>query len=70
MEKFKIKLLIADDHQVLLDGLVMMLENEANLEVVSTAANGREVIDQLASRSIDVLLMDIGLIGVSGLEGI
>lgn len=68
MEKTKIRLLIADDHQVLLDGLVMMLQNEVNLEVISTASNGREVINQLASTEIDVLLMDIQMPIMDGYE--
>ncbi len=68
MENKKIRLLIADDHQVLLDGLVMMLQNETNLEVVSTAPNGQEVINQLATLQIDVLLMDIQMPIMDGYE--
>lgn len=54
-----IKLLIADDHQVLLDGLKSMLQVLPQFDVVFTAANGKEVVDYLEENEIDVLLMDI-----------
>jgi DNA-binding NarL/FixJ family response regulator len=40
MNRNKIRILIADDHQVLLDGLVVMLKDADNIEVVTTASNG------------------------------
>lgn len=55
----KIKLFIADDHQILLDGLLMMLKDEKNIQVVSTASNGEEVLQKLPALEVDVLLMDI-----------
>lgn len=55
----KIKLLIADDHQILLDGLLTMLKGEPQIDVISTAGNGQEVLDKLPSLEVDVLLMDI-----------
>lgn len=59
MKNYKINIMIADDHQVLLDGLVMMLDEAEHIEVLATAANGQEVLDQITSHDIDVLLMDI-----------
>jgi DNA-binding NarL/FixJ family response regulator len=55
----KIRVLIADDHQVLLDGLVMMLKDLEQIELVSTASNGEEVLKQMDMHCVDVLLMDI-----------
>jgi DNA-binding NarL/FixJ family response regulator len=55
----KINILIADDHRVLLDGLVMMLSDVEELEVVSTASNGEEVLLKMPSYYVDVLMMDI-----------
>lgn len=59
MDKKNIRILIADDHQVLLDGLLMMLEETDHIEVVATASNGEEVLSKMENHSIDVLLMDI-----------
>lgn len=59
MDKKNIRILIADDHQVLLDGLLMMLEEIDHIEVVATASNGEEVLKKMKYIDTDVLLMDI-----------
>jgi two-component system, NarL family, nitrate/nitrite response regulator NarL len=64
----KIRVLIADDHQVLLDGLVMMLKGLKHIELVSTAANGEEVLKQMDTYAVDVLLMDIQMPVKDGFE--
>ncbi len=68
MKNNKINIMIADDHQVLLDGLVMMLDEAEHIEVLATAANGQEVLDQITSHNIDVLLMDIQMPVLDGYE--
>lgn len=68
MKNNKINIMIADDHQVLLDGLVMMLDEAEHIEVLATAANGQEVLDQITSHKIDVLLMDIQMPVLDGYE--
>jgi DNA-binding NarL/FixJ family response regulator len=59
MTEKKIKLFIADDHQILLDGLLTMFKGVDKIDVVATASNGEEVLRDLVSLEVDVLLMDI-----------
>lgn len=56
-----IKLLIADDHQLFIDGLTMLLKSEAGLEVAGQALNGNEVLQVLAQKIIDIVLLDINM---------
>ena len=56
-----IRLLIADDHQLFIDGLRSMLKNEAHIEVAAQAMNGAEVLARLSETPIDILLLDINM---------
>ena len=64
----KIKVLIADDHQLFIDGVDSLLKEVDNIEVVAKALNGDEVIDKLAKNEVDVALMDISMPGMDGIE--
>src|SRR5688500_11056491 len=64
----KIKLLIADDHAILRDGIVSLMKQEPSFMVVATAANGYEVMDILATKEVDVCLLDINMPGLDGME--
>lgn len=63
-----IRVFIADDHQVLLDGLNTLLESVDDLTVVGTAHNGQEVLDFLQKESVDVILLDINMPVLNGIE--
>lgn len=63
-----IRILIADDHAVFRWGLRTLLDSEPDLEVVGEAANGREVLDRAAELRPDVILMDIQMPNVNGIE--
>jgi len=63
-----IRVLIADDHPVIRSGLEMILSKDPNIVVVGAVGNGRRVIDFLRSRPCDVLVLDITMPGMSGLE--
>ena len=56
-----IKLLIADDHQLFIDGLRMLLDSEAHIEVVGQALNGEEVLEVLGVQEVDIVLLDINM---------
>lgn len=62
------RIFIVDDHSVLRAGLRALLSGEANLEVVGEAADGEEAIRQVPQIKPDIVLMDITLPGMNGLE--
>ncbi|MGD9100793.1 MAG: response regulator transcription factor [Anaerolineae bacterium] len=63
-----IRILIADDHTLFRDGLSALLNSVPDTEVVGEAATGEEAIAQAASLQPDVILMDIQMPGVNGIE--
>ena len=64
----KIRVLIADDHAILREGVRALLAATPDIEVVGQAADGREAIDACRKLEPDVVLMDIAMPGLGGLE--
>lgn len=64
----KIRVLLAEDHAVVRQGLRTLLETEGRFEVVGQAQTGREAVDLAASHQPDVVLMDIAMPILNGLE--
>lgn len=65
-----IRILVADDHPVVRDGLVAMLNTQPDFEVVGQAATGIEVIQQVAALQPDVLLLDLEMPEMDGVEAL
>jgi two-component system, NarL family, response regulator NreC len=63
-----IRILIADDHRVLRAGLRLLLERQVGFEVVAEAADGRQTVDLVRSHSPDVVLLDIAMPNLNGIE--
>jgi two-component system NarL family response regulator len=63
-----IRVILADDHKILLDTLVMLLEKQRDIQVIGTASNGRAVQDLVAALQPDVVVIDIGMPGMNGIE--
>jgi DNA-binding NarL/FixJ family response regulator len=63
-----IRVLVADDQRVVRDGLVLLLGLLPQVEVVGTAANGEEAVDQAATLRPDVVLMDLRMPRCDGVE--
>jgi len=64
----KIKVLIADDHTILRQGIKALLDNQAEIEVIGEAKDGREALTLIERLLPDVVLMDIAMPGLNGLE--
>ena len=64
----KIRVLLADDHQLMRSGIRLMLELEADLSVVGEAGDGREAVALAKSLRPDVVVMDIGMANLNGIE--
>jgi len=64
----KIKLFVCDDHALFRRGLIAVLSNEPTIEVVGEAENGREAIERIKLVHPDVVLMDISMPEMNGLE--
>ncbi|HWO70183.1 MAG TPA: response regulator transcription factor [Actinomycetota bacterium] len=64
----KIKVLVVDDHAVVREGVRMVLETDPDLKVVGEAGSGEEAIEMARELSPDVVVMDIGMPGLSGFE--
>ena len=63
-----INLAIADDHKIFRNGLKATLEDCADLNLIIEASNGKELIGQLAARTPDVILMDIKMPEMDGMQ--
>ena len=63
-----IRLLLADDHRVVLDGLCTRLEQEPDLEVVGRAHDGEQAVEMAVDMLPDVVLMDVSMPRLNGLE--
>ena len=64
----KIRVLIADDHAVVRDGIRRILEDERDIEVVGEAKDGEEAIRKVLQEKPDVVIMDFTMPGVTGLD--
>src|ERR1039458_3947589 len=63
-----IRIIIADDPQMFLDGIRSLLEHEQDIEIVGEALNGYDVLHILDAQPVDIVLMDINMPELDGLK--
>jgi DNA-binding NarL/FixJ family response regulator len=66
----KVRLLIADDHRILCDGLRVLLSSEPDMEVVGQVGNGGDALRCLATLKPDIIIMDLSMPQTNGTEAI
>jgi len=67
MPEQKMKLLVADDHRLFIDGLKFILKDELHIEIAGFALNGKEAIEKCNREEFDVVLMDINMPVIDGI---
>lgn len=63
-----IKVILADDHKIMRDGLRSLLEKEPDIEVVAEAEDGRTAVQQVQELSPDLVIMDVSMHDLNGIE--
>jgi DNA-binding NarL/FixJ family response regulator len=64
----RIKVMIVDDHQLIIDGLYALFSEEEGVRIVAAANSGSEALEILRNDAVDVVLVDINMPGMSGIE--
>lgn len=64
----KINILLADDHQMFLDGITTMLQRSRKVEILGTAKSGEELLKLLENNQPDMVITDLQMEGMSGVE--
>lgn len=66
----KIRILLVDDHAVVRAGYSTLLQHTANIEVIAEADNGQSALREFIDKKPDIVIMDLSLPGIGGLEAI
>jgi len=67
-EEAMIKILIADDHAIVREGLKQILSQSSDMAIAGEASNGQDAIDKISRNNFDLIILDISMPGKSGLE--
>lgn len=68
MRSDQIKIVIADDHQMFLEGLASLLKEESNIHLVDIVLNGKEALEIIENNHVDILIMDVSMPEMDGVE--
>ncbi len=64
----KIRILLADDHKIIREGLMALIRQQKNMDVVGEAEDGREAVNLAQEHDPDVVIMDVAMPGLNGME--
>jgi two-component system, NarL family, response regulator NreC len=64
----KVKIVLADDHKIIRDGLCSLLEKHPSMEVIAEVENGKEAVEVAKQLNPDVVIIDITMPGMNGIE--
>jgi DNA-binding NarL/FixJ family response regulator len=64
----KLKIIVADDHTMFLQGLISLIEHEPTIEITGKAVNGIEVLEILKTEKADIVILDISMPEMDGIE--
>lgn len=70
MDQNRIRVLIADDHALIREGIAMIVECQPDMVLVSQACGGREAIEQYREHQPDVMLMDLRMPDLDGIDAV
>ncbi|MBN2639639.1 MAG: response regulator transcription factor [Bacteroidales bacterium] len=63
-----IKILIADDHKLFREGIITLLSEDPEIEIVGQAEDGKQAVEKAKKKQPDILIMDIGMPKINGME--
>ncbi len=63
-----LRIIIADDHQVIREGVKRIINNEIDLEIIAEVETGEALLNEIRSDKFDIVILDVGLPGRSGIE--
>jgi two-component system nitrate/nitrite response regulator NarL len=66
MNASNIKIAIVDDHQIVIDGITSLLDNNHNISIISTSTSGLDMLQKLKTTKVDILLTDIMMPEING----
>ena len=64
----KIRILVVEDHKILLGSLCLLLGTIDNIEIVGQATNGKEALQILDSEEVDIIMTDLGMPIMNGID--
>ncbi|MFI5135112.1 MAG: response regulator, partial [Chitinophagales bacterium] len=68
IQKNKTRVVIADDHQIFIEGIKALLKDDEKVSMVGEASDGEELMELLSTKDVDVVLMDINMPKLNGIE--